>query len=452
MGYFRSSLFCRFRKIWILIISGLFFANTSYATQYYGRVYSGFYASRERFADPSDGTTSNDFATASSRIYMKASDLGSSRWEMTGDVRDKHDFFDKLDREKLELGPGNTLQVRQLSIGNPGTFSNLFGNVGRFPIPDAGAVHTDGAELGYRWNSVFQTSIFGGLNPKRTDQTALGFNRNAQVFGAYSIYQPKASTWRNSFRLSNAFTAQTVSGHTDRLFWYGNVLYVWDSYNSISGFVYFDFVPRANVQNANLDYHHQITRSVSTTLDVLVADVIEYSRRRGVLERLNPSSYRELSGGVRHEINPNWSMDYRATYGMRSSDSLTLMEGRLGPYLPRFINRFTTFRGQIGMRKNFTSTDQFLKMNFGYFTKYWEFNLDSELGIRNYSGGPIEHPLIHELEMAHYLSQALYGTLSIQNAHTERVDIWSGFIKIGYRFGSQDVPPLRDGAPPRGNL
>ena len=58
------------------------------------------------------------------------------------------------------------------------------------------------------------------------------------------------------------------------------------------------------------------------------------------------------------------------------------------------------------------------------------------------------HPIIGEVSYANYLTKALYGTVSLQYAENEDVRIISGFFKLGYRLGSDDVAPLRNGSAP----
>ena len=116
-------------------------------SHYAGRLTSGGYLSQEKFVDTNDGSTRNDFFTLSNRLYFNAYDLGSSNYDFVSDLRDKHDFFDKLDKERLSLNSTNAFQLRQLSLSNPNENGRTFWTMGRFPVAPAGSVDTTGVNL-----------------------------------------------------------------------------------------------------------------------------------------------------------------------------------------------------------------------------------------------------------------------------------------------------------------
>ncbi|HCM39728.1 MAG: hypothetical protein A2X97_15675 [Bdellovibrionales bacterium GWA1_52_35] len=421
------------------------------AATYYGRITSGGFVSKETFAHASDGQTSNDFLTASARLFYRISDLGDSKVETTIDLRDKNDFFDKLDRERLLLTSKNTFQARQLSIALPNNRGPLYGIIGRFPVSEAGPVHVDGAEAGLRWSPTFRASVFGGYNPERPDQTSLQYNPDSQVLGAYAVLQPKPgeSTY---FYMNNAAVVQRVSGHTDRLFWANHFVYRWKSPNSVTGLFNFDFVPRSYLQFASLSWFQEWLKGRSSTVNLTAFDVIQYSRRQGVLETLPPSPYREAALRLRHRMNSVTTMNLNFSHGLRLNDLLQRTELSAGPSFLQFISRHFSAEALLGYRRNFTSRDTFFRFDLGWYSRFWEINFNGEAGIRVEPGLSTLHPVLTELGIAHFFSKGFYGTASIQDAWDERVNIVSGFVKFGYRFGSQDVAPLRDGAPPRGHL
>ncbi len=430
-----------------IILNGL----STYATDYFGRITSGSYISKETFTEASDGTTSNDFSTISTRFYFHASEITKQKLEFITDLRDKHDFFDKLDRERLELNERNTFQLRQASIRNMNDTGSVYNELGRFPISEAGAVNVDGLELGNRFSHTFRSSLFAGLNPKRPEQSYLQYNKDSYVGGAYSLLQLNPNSWKQSFYLSNAVVAQKTGSHLDRTYFFNNLIYSWDSPSQIVAMVYLDFIPRVYIQNGFLSYRQKVSESFQTTVSVSQIDVIEYSHRRGVLEQLNPSPYREASLNLKQNFTRLTSMHYNAVYGIRNSDALKKQEYSLGPEFDQFLSRKTLLQALFGYRNNFTSTDEFVKARFGYYSNDWEFSIDEEYDLRNETVyNKTYNQIISEFSVARYLSKALYATLSYQDARNERVTIYSGFFKIGYRFGTQDVAPLRDGAPATG--
>lgn len=436
--------------IFILLCTSLL--NSKDATaDVFGRFTTGTYVSKETFTEASDGSTSNDFSTISSRLYLRASEITKQHLEFITDVRDKHDFFDKLDKQNLELKDKNTIQLRQASLRNMNEFGTLYNEFGRFPISEAGAVHVDGLEIGNRFSRTFRSSLFAGLNPKRTEQSTVTFNKDSYVGGAYSLFQLNPNSWKQSFYLSNAAVAQKTGSHLDRVYFFNNLVYSWDSPSQLVAMVYLDFVPRTYIQNGLLSYRQKLSDTFLSTITVSQVDVIEYSYRRGLLERLNPSPYQEASLNLKQNFSKLTSMHYNALYGQRNVDGLKKQEYSLGPAFDQFLNRKTIFQSLLGIRKNFNSNDQFIKARFGYYSNSWEFAIDEEYSYRKETQlNKTYNQIITELSLAHYLSKALYATLSFQDARNERVKIISGFFKLGYRFGTQDVAPLRDGAPATG--
>jgi hypothetical protein len=171
---------------------------------------TGAYLAKENFSDATTETSTNDNTIISSRFYLDVSQLGSQNLETTFDIRDKHDFFDKLDRERLELKAKNRFQLRQMSVKLPNHDLGFYGTFGRFPVLEAGAVYTDGVELGWRWTSSMSSSVFGGLNPKRNDQTYLTFNQTSSIYGADFLYQPNTRSWDESYYWTNAVVSNQL--------------------------------------------------------------------------------------------------------------------------------------------------------------------------------------------------------------------------------------------------
>lgn len=410
----------------------------------------GSYVSDENFEQNADGTTRNSFATVSTRAYFRVSNLDKKQYEIVGDLRDTHDFFDKLDAERLELTAQNRPQVKQLSIHTEMLSRNVFGSLGRFPVPEAGAVYADGARLGYRFNPISYVAVFGGLNPQRIDQTYAQWNSDSQNVGIYYHFQPQFDSWYDSLIGSTAVVVQRVQNNTDRLYWYGNYYRQWKSRNSIIAMGYLDFVPSFKIQTAYLSHGRVLAPNWYGNVSLSAIDVIEYTRRRGILERLAPSNYQEVALSFEQKNSPDFALKYNVLGGVRSGDHLTRIEGSAGFNLSNFSSKHLSFQALAGYRKNFTSSDQFIHGVLGYTSRNWEGDLDLEYGFRKQTNGDFRHPLIVEGSYANYFSKALYGIVSGQYAANEDVRIISAFLKLGYRFGSDDVAPLRDGSPPAG--
>jgi hypothetical protein len=436
-----------------LLVSPFGFAPPSQATQYFGRMMTGGYLSQERCSSLLDGSNANDFSTISSRIYFKAYEMGERNFEVTADIRDKHDFFDKFDSERLALASGNTFQVQQLSAKVINPRSPWFGALGRFSESDAGGVPVDGIEVGYRWPYSIRTGFFAGLNPKRNDQSYFTYNPDSDVMGLYFAYQPKNLGWNRNAYLTQALIAEQVSGHLDRFYYYNNFVYQWLAPSQVVGMLGLDFVPRVNVQNALVSVNQEVREKkgvVSGTLSAI--DSVEYSRRQGLLTVLSPSTYRSVNASYEHRFPSQWSLNSSCTYGARGADGLAYADFNAGPSTNQLFNSKVAGKGVLGVRHNFTTNDAYLKFGFGYFWKLWELGLDFERGVSIMNYGVTFHPMMIEASLARYFSNALYGTFSLEEASNERVTVWSSYFKVGYRFGSEDVAPLRDGAAPRSRL
>ena len=187
------------------------------ASNYFTRFTVGSYLSDENFSNAVDGTTRNSFSTVSSRAYFRVSELDNKNIEVIGDIRDTHDFFEKLDTERLELTAQNNLQVKQLSIKDTELTQNTFVQLGRLPVFEAGAISVDGALLGYHLDHISSLALFGGLNPQRIDQKSAQWNPDSQNFGLYYRYQPQYDSWYDSLVGNMAVVVQRVQNHNDRL-------------------------------------------------------------------------------------------------------------------------------------------------------------------------------------------------------------------------------------------
>jgi len=423
------------------------------ATKIHQRYSFGGYAATERYKnDSSSGTDSNDFAILSGRAFLRVHDWGESKWEFVSDLRDKHDFFDKLDKERLTLNARNELQVRQLSLRRPNPSGFWSPQAGRFAVPEAGAVFVDGAQIENHWTKAVRTSVFGGLNPKQDADSYLKFNSEANVYGGNLTIQSQTGGWHQNFYSSTALVEKTYGGHRDRQYLFENLNYQWSRDGRFLGLLYLDFIPRSYVQTANAILQQGISQSFAIEAQGLMVDAIEYSRRQGVLERLPSSPYREGSLQVTLLPGSTSRLFVKGTYGKRQVDQLDKNEVMAGWSGTGFISPKWDLRAAGGVRKNFTSDDQFARGGLGYFSRKWESTLDVDFSAQTYATGQVLHPLITELTLANYYSRRTYSTLAFQHAADEDKTIMSVFFRVGFQFSNQEVPPVRDGAPPRGAL
>ena len=138
--------------------------------------------------------------------------------------------------------------------------------------------------------------------------------------------------------------------------------------------------------------------------------------------------------------------------GERKLDQLTRRTSELGYIQSQIWGPQWDAYIVFGARKNFTSNDTLTRLGLGRYGRKWEFNFDFELQKQVNQNGTITNPVLTELDLSYNISRQSFCVFSAQSASNENVKILSGFFKYGHRFGSNEVPPLRDGAPPRGPL
>ena len=440
-----------FLRLIIIFLTG--FIQKSYAFHYQARIYTGGFASREEFKEASDGAHRNDLARLSERFYLSSSHLLSKNISFAGDLRDRYDFFDKVDKTNLELKSGNKLQLRQLSTQYESPHKFFKGDLGRFPVAETGnSAYTDGLNIKFQVTRSFSSGTFGGLNPKRPDQTYLQFNKNSKTTGFYLDYIPPYTSWEKNLSFTNAFYIQQFDSQTDRSVWYQNLIYQWNESNRFYSTYNLDFTPKTNLQFLNTSYWKKINSLWSLTPSILSIDNIEYNRRKSVRERLPSSPYREGDLDNKFKLNSSYTFQVSGLYGKRQFDHKTKYELKAGSIFSNFISKRFSAYFKLGYRADFVNEDYFTQFGFGYFQKSLELNLDEELALENRPGVRKDLPSITDASMSYFISNSIYGSFSLQYAKDRLANIFSCFLKIGFRFGNEPIPALRDGAPPLGRI
>jgi hypothetical protein len=426
-------------------------APRALAVRYHGRLALGLYNSTEEFKEPGVSAAHNDVRSLSGRFYLGLADLWSPKLEFNADVRDKYEFFGKLAQDQRSLDDRNTFQLRELAVGDPRAWGGGYYQLGRFAVLEAGGVFNDGAELGWR-SGGWKSGLFGGLNAKRHEQEYVQSNPESKQAGLHFTYESKADAWSRVFRVSHAFVQQMYESDVDRQYLYQNILYQWGTYNRVLTLAYVDFVPRTNLQNGLMSLQTRVTQRLENQLDISGVDVIEYQRRQGVRERLTPSPYQEVKDRVTFRATPKWAWIVQGRSGIRKVDELKRTEAALGVGLPAFFSPRWEVSLLLGSREEFTSTGAFANLKVGYFSDTRELVLDVDAATEEYQDGKKLNPVVVEVSATQQISRQFFGILSLQGATDEEVTIFGAFMRLGYRFGNREIPPLRDGAAPRGHL
>ena len=124
----------------------------------------------------------------------------------------------------------------------------------------------------------------------------------------------------------------------------------------------------------------------------------------------------------------------------------------VGLYWPYFYSKRLDCYLNYGQKKEFTNSGPFANYGLGYYSQTWELNLDLEYTKETQTNGSVLTPFTIEIGVSRQFSNKLFTTLSFQSIQETSFSIFSTFFKLGYRFGKKQLPPLRDGAPPRGRF
>lgn len=422
------------------------------ALRYTGRLTLGAASSTEQFKSTDFGSARNDALYSSQRFYLKFSDLTDSKWETVLDLRNKYDSFDKLNKEQYQLDAKDEFQIRQVSAHMHNPEGSFVPTLGRFNIPEAGAVFVDGVDMGWRFSERLRSGVFGGMNPKNIEKSYLESDPKASGGGLYLTYQDQDDGWEKNFYLTHALVQQRYDGKTERQFFFHNLIYQWQADSRVISLLYYDMVEKAKIQTADFSYQQKISSQLSSDLGHLEIDVIEYRRRQGVLEKLSPSPYKESHAGIDFRMTRDTTWGLEARQGQRYSDSLKMTSVDLSLRVQNLGSRNWDTKFKLMSKKNFVSQDSGSGWNIGYFSNHYEAVLDSDYTIQKNDDGTTTHPMNLELSLTSYISKTYFVTASLQRASDENVTILGAFFKLGYRFGNTELPPIRDGAAPRGSL
>jgi hypothetical protein len=442
------------------------------AADVHGRATVGGYFAKERFSNASGEEATNDAASLSGRGFLDLSNLGANEYRFVLDIRDKNDFFDKLDKEKLELTPKNSVQLRQLYVQYPNSSGKLYGTLGRFSAFDAGVVYADGAEIGFRPTSKFRLGLFGGASPKYEAVEAFDKFGSGRLFGGFGIFQSTSQDWYEYSSVSTAFVsmaadklpteegvlADTGSGYAtgefERSFVYNNSILQFNRDTRLIALIYFDVKPTTNLQNMWLSLYRRFSPKFSGTLSGLRIESTEYRKTQDLREKLEPSSYSQGKLDLTFRVSDPTSLIASLIYGHRDVDDLKRTELSAGALFSNFISNKFSASALAGVRKKFTTSDVFARVGLGRYSRMFETTIDFEYATETRITGDKKqlHPTKLEIGIGTILSSKIFGTLAVQQTKDEEVSILSGLFRISTRFGNKEIPPVRDGAPARGSL
>lgn len=440
-----------FRKCLLIV---LILSSRSVLADYYGRFISGGFLSKEVFRN-SQTDRYNDVSILSQRLFVNFDRIMDSSSEFTVDIRDKHNFFEKLDNERLQLTGKNHLQVHQLQFHKTQSKGVNY-SIGRFSIPEAGSNYTDGLDFGFnnkKAGSTTKYSLFYGLNPEINDGPESRLNVDSKIYGAYFVYENKGSEWNNYFYSTTSFVQETYKSETDRTYLYSNIMSQSVSGNTFSSLFYLDLVPSAYIQNLWMTYSSMFENKYKLRTSLSTIDSIHYFRQRDVRETLASSRYHQASFSLRSPTHYNTaSYETKLSAGKREIDNKSMAELKVASYLPRFITDDFSGSVRTGIRKNFVSNDFLVGAGFLQTNKFRELSFNQDFQFEKENQKKLNIVSITEGSYSRFFSRSLFGVFSLQNIYDSNVSIFSVLFKLSYRFGSGGQAPIRDGSAPMGSL
>lgn len=421
------------------------------AYEYQGYLLGGGYVAREQFTAETAGVTSNDRAVASSRLTLDVTKISSHQYQLFVDIRDQHDFFDKVDAERLELRGRNSLRLRQLNLRDPGHSHKYFWTVGRF-LPGANnVIFNDGIESGVRLNSNHRVGVFAGYKPKINDEPVAAIGSALYQVGTYHIYEIEGQSWDEGKYIANflisgpQFTnAQGAVTNT----WINQSLLHFGPSHRASSYLNVSGQDSPELEDGRLEWDERFNTKLSARVSASHLDLRAYSHQRDILEPLPASPYSQVRGLIQYRVSNQARLEATLTLGQRTMDNLDKQELTLGGTVTRFASEHAQISGYIGSRRGFISRDIFMNSVFNYFAARWMSDVSLRLTHQNRYNGIVLNQVIVSSNLGVYLSKQILVTAGGELAADENNRIASGLLTIGYRFGTREFTPLRDVAPP----
>jgi len=425
--------------------------SQAHGSEVFGRFSAGVFTSTETFTSNADGVSENDAQNFTGRAYLRVADIGTDHTEFVGDLRDNYDLFGALNATQSQLAPSNGFQSRQLYVGNFPSKSKFNYEVGRFGLSETGGTYTDGVALQRRQSDSTRVGVFGGLNPFSYKDQLIEYQPNATDWGAYYAYAPNDSLQGRNYFINAAFVEQQYNQDIDRQYFYENFYYQWGPKSRLMLLSYLDFAPTVKVQTASMNWDQQTSLKQVGHLHLLAVDTVTYLRLASIRSTLPSSAYEQAQVYWDFSQGRGSLLQPMLTYGHRELDQLSKTEGQLRYVMNDFADiRFdANFYG--GLRNNFVSNDIFVGGGAGFYSSKWEYSADLQYAQEAYATQTL-HPITVTANATFVQNRELFYTASVEVAQDENVTIFASFLKLTYRFGSKELAPLRDGAPPRGSL
>ncbi len=436
----------------IMFIAGMsLFPARLNAFDYHGYLLGGGYVVREEFIAEESGVKNNDRALASTRFTLDLTKITSQQYQAFIDVRDSHDFFDKVDSERLELSGRNSLRIRQLYFRDPGHSHRYFWSIGRFLPGSNNVLFNDGAEIGIRLNSSHRIGTFAGYKPRVNDEPVADIGTDLYQAGAFHIYESEGQSWDDGKYIANFLISGPQYPNNSAIItntWINQSLLHFGPSHRASSYLNVTGQSSPQLEDGRLEWDERFNSKLSARLGVSHLDLRAYRHQQDILEPLVASPYSQGRGLVQYRIDERFRLESTLILGQRSIDNLQKQELTVGGTITRFAAQHAQASAFVGIRKGFISRDFFIATSGNYFADTWM----GDLSVRytrqgRYSGIELNQIVVNS-NLGIYLSKQILATAGGEFAADENNRIASGLITIGYRFGTRELTPLRDVAPP----
>ena len=434
-----------------LNLLGLLVSSPVLAYDYQGHILQGGYVAREQLPAEITGSSDNDIAILSTRLFLDVKSIGQNHYQLLTDIRDNHDFFDKLDAQRLDLTSRNSFRLRQLVLRDPGDNHRYYWSVGRFLPADNNIIYNDGAEAGIRITRNNRLGIFAGYRPRVNDERSVELTPTAYQAGVYQTYENEGATWDDGKYISNMLIlapkylddSQTrSSAYINQSLMHFGPDFRLSTYLNLQG------QPKIRAEDAAFSADKRFTAKFSTSFSASRIDLTEYRNQRDIFETLSPTPYTQGKITSRYRLNETLRLDGNLVAGQRQNDRLRKYEASAGANFTHLVAGHATASILAGTRRNFISRDNFFAASISRYSDKWEVNADLRYSLVKRDSGDLLNQWITSANIGRSFSRAILGTIGAEYARDEKVIILSGLFTLGYRFGSREFTPLRDVAPP----
>ena len=427
-------------------------AGDAFAYDYVGHLMTGAFISHEAYPNAVTGSKDNDLLVYSNRAYLDVTNITAAKYEFVTDIRDNHDFFDKVDAARLNLSGENKFRLRLLAVKDPGATHGYLWSVGRFLPADNGIIYNDGAEVGVKASHHQTLGVFAGFRPRVNDERAVELKASAFQLGAYDVYQNDPEDWSEGTYSSNMLVFAprvfTDVAPTEALAYINQSILHFGPNDRVNTYLDLQARPEVRAADAVVSYDHRFDPRLNATATYSRIDLTEYRNNRDIFETLTASSYQQLKTQGRYKLSDYQRLDANFSYGERYLDHLRRLEVSAGTTWTRLLGGHFTDAVLAGYRRNFLSNDLFIYNSATHYSDDWEVSGDLRYTVQHKDTGENLHPVIAGASVGHVFAKAVLGSIGGEYARDEKTTISSGLFSLGYRFGNREFTPVRDVAPP----